>query len=607
MTGAALLALALSVEPSPMRLGSDARAAVRVKAEAKPSMAVSVGRIEGLHLAREGVWEAQYLPPDEAIPQVALLTAAAGGEVAWLAIPLWAEGDAVVKTRPRGRIRVDIGSQTFGPVIADARGEAIVPVVVPPGVYEAHHGKRLIPLHVPRSRTIHVAFGQSALTADRAQTAVVYVVVVNPQGAPRSGAAVRLRATRGDLSALRERAPGLYEAWLSLTAGAPGEVRVSAALDEAPGFVAEATLALGGGPAARIAISSDRERIRADDPGARLHVTARDAAGNAPGEDLSFETSAGQVTAAASGPGEWDLALSLEPAFGDRKTVEVRARGAGASAARTLPLVPGPLESISFDRPNAAVVADGSSPLRLAVYLRDKYGNPVSGVQSELSAGRGRAQLEERDGTLYASYVPPLLREPAETELALRVGPTVGRAQLTLVPDLTSAALSAKVGMFSNLSGFSAPLIGVAAALRTDRLGPQLALAAELDYAHRSQSDLVSAGATSLAADSSLDLLLLHLTASWRRQLGEENAIWIGAGPSAAAYWTRVRVADAGTRRGFALAPGLHAAVGAEHRMGRLIPFLEARAGWITSPGLSMLSGPLRTVSLFAGVRLETR
>ena len=41
--------------------------------------------------------------------------------------------------------------------------------------------------------------------------------------------------------------------------------------------------------------------------------------------------------------------------------------------------------------------------------------------------------------------------------------------------------------------------------------------------------------------------------------------------------------------------------------MGRLIPFLEARAGWITSPGLSILSGPLRTVSLFAGVRLETR
>jgi len=607
VTGAALLALALSVEPSLMRLGSDARAAVRVQADAKPAIAASVGTIEGLHRARDGIWEAQYVPPDDAIPQVAILTAAAGGEVAWLAIPLWAEGDAVVKTRPRGRISVDIGSQTFGPVVADAHGNAVVPVVVPPGVYEAHHGKRIIPLRVPPSRTIHIAFGQTTLTADRAQTAIVYVVVVNPQGAPRSGAAVRLRATRGDLSALRERASGLYEAWLSLAAGAPGDVRVSAALDDAPGFVAEAALILGGGPASRIAISADRERIRADDPRAHLHVSARDAAGNPPGEDVAFETSAGQLTATASAPGEWDLSLSLEPAFGERKAVEVRARGAGASVARTLPLVPGPLESISFDRPNEAIVADGLTALRLAVHLRDKYGNSVSGVQSELSAGQGHAELEERDGTLYASYVPPLLRAPAETELALRVGPTVGRAQVTLIPNLTSGAVSAKVGMFSNFSGFSTPLIGVAAALRTDRLGPQLQLAAELDYAHRSQSDLVSAGGTNLAADSSLDLVLLHLTASWRRQLGEENAIWVGGGPSAAAYWTRVRVADAGTRRGFAFAPGLHAAVGAERRMGRLIPFLEARAGWITSPGLSILSGPLRTVSLFAGVRLETR
>src|SRR5437763_721589 len=167
VTGAALLALALSVDPSLMRLGSDARAAVRVQADAKPATAASVGTIEGLHRARDGIWEAQYVPPDDAIPQVAILTAAAGGEVAWLAIPLWAEGDAVVKTRPRGRISVDIGSQTFGPVVADARGDADVPVVVPPGVYEAHHGKRVISLHAPRSRSIHVAFGYATLPADR--------------------------------------------------------------------------------------------------------------------------------------------------------------------------------------------------------------------------------------------------------------------------------------------------------------------------------------------------------------------------------------------------------------------------------------------------------
>jgi len=103
------------------------------------------------------MYQADYVPPEEQLPQVAIVTAVAGNDVAWIAIPLWAEGDAVVKTRPRGKISVRIGSEEFGPVIADARGEAVVPVVVPPGVHEAHHGKRVIPLHVPPTRTVHLA------------------------------------------------------------------------------------------------------------------------------------------------------------------------------------------------------------------------------------------------------------------------------------------------------------------------------------------------------------------------------------------------------------------------------------------------------------------
>jgi hypothetical protein len=378
-------------------------------------------------------------------------------------------------------------------------------------------------------------------------------------------------------------------------------------LADAPAFVAEAVLSLGGGPAVSIVISADRERIAAEDPHALLHVTARDAAGNAPGEELSFETTAGQLGVAPAGAGQWNLTLSLDPSFAGRERVEVRARGSAQSAERTLALVPGPLQSISFERQSAEVVADGASPLRLAVRFSDRYGNAVAAVRSELSAGQGRAELEQRDGTLYASYVPPLLREPAETDLSLRAGPAVGRAHLTLLPKLTSAAFSAKGGLLSNFSGFTAPLVGVAAALRTDRFGPQLAFAVEVDYAHRGESDLVSAGASTLPAESSVDLALLHVIGSWRRQLSDRDALWFGAGPTLAAYWTRVRVADTGTRRGFAIAPGLEATIGAERRFDRWVPFIEARAGWINSPGLPILTGPLRTLTVFTGVRLETR
>ena len=607
MTATALLALALSAQPSPMRLGSDASAVLRVmQSAAQPALSVSVGRVEAPRSTGEGTWEAQYVPPDDGIPQVAIVMAVAAGEVAWIALPLWAEGDAVVKTRPRGRITVEIGSQTFGPVTADPRGEVIVPVVVPPGVAQARQGKRMIPLGVPPTRMVHVAFGETGRTADRAQTVAVYAIATTADGAPRRGAAIRLRSSRGALAALREVAPGLYQSSLSLEAGAPGEVQVTAALDDAPAFVAKAALSLSSGPADRIAIAADREHIRADEPAARLHVSARDTAGNPAADAVEFETSAGELRATATAAGEWDLALSLPPSFGGRKTVQVRALAANASAVHAFALEAGPLETIAFEDPEAVVIADGESPLRMQVELRDRYGNPISGLRPQLSAENGRAELEERGEALYASYVPPLLHERQATVLAASAGTAVGRANLTLLPNVPSVALSAKLGGLSDLSGFSAPLLGVEAQMRTIRFGPELALSLEADYAYRSHSETLRAGATNLMAQSRIDLLQLHLSAAWRRRCGDRNMLWLAAGPSAAAYWTRLSMEGSPSRRSFAIAPGLQAALGVERRMRLAVPFLELRAGWITGPGSPVLVGPLRSLSFFGGVRIET-
>jgi len=198
------------------------------------------------------------------------------------------------------------------------------------------------------------------------------------------------------------------------------------------------------------------------------------------------------------------------------------------------------------------------------------------------------------------------LRERSATTLALQAGPAVARARLTLLPDLQSTALSAKVGALSNFSGFSAPLVGVEGSLRTDRFGPELAISLEADYARRGYSEMQRVGASNVLAESSVDLLLVHLSAAWRRRFGDLNTVWISAGPSAAAIWTRVKLADSATRRGFAIAPGLQGALGVERRLRSVVPFVELRAGWITGSGLPILEGPLRTVSVFGGVRLET-
>src|SRR3977135_1402409 len=110
-------------------------------------------------------------------------------------------------------------------------------------------------------------------------------------------------------------------------------------------------------------------------------------------------------------------------------------------------------------------MSDGTSALRLRIELRDRYGNTVSSAQPDVSAELGSARLQETEGRLYARYLPPLLHQRSPPPLALQAGPAVARARLTLLPDLQSTALSAKVGALSNFSGFSARLLGRQGAL----------------------------------------------------------------------------------------------------------------------------------------------
>src|SRR5205814_5709574 len=125
------------------------------------------------------------------------------------------------------------------------------------------------------------------------------------------------------------------------------------ALDDAPAFIAKSVLSLASGPADRIAITADRERIRADQPVARLHVSARDAVGNPAADALEFESSAGELRPTATAAGEWDLHLAMPASFDGLKTVEVRALAANASSVHAFALEAGPLETLAFEEPNA--------------------------------------------------------------------------------------------------------------------------------------------------------------------------------------------------------------------------------------------------------------
>ena len=92
------------------------------------------------------------------------------------------------------------------PGITGEDGVAVIPVVVPPGVREAH-GFRPVDLHVPETALVHAVAHGAAVQADRTEQVRV-VAVRAPHGAARAGTC-RCSSRRAARS--RSRASGAFE------------------------------------------------------------------------------------------------------------------------------------------------------------------------------------------------------------------------------------------------------------------------------------------------------------------------------------------------------------------------------------------------------------
>src|SRR5512133_564412 len=289
-------ALGVRIDPPGLVLGPDATARIDVEADGDvpPRVVASAGRVENVRRVAPGRFSADYRPPGEPYPQVAIVAAAAGGAWSWAALPLSGHGVAVARSAPGAPIRVRIGDAFFGPVTADATGEARVPVVVPPGVDAAYHRDKPLPLHVPRSAHVYVALDRDTAPADAEQEVPVRVLAVSATGVPRSGAPLELTVTEGRVDALAEVAPGEWSATWRLAPGAAVRVTALARLEDEPGVAAVAALERPAGRPARLALSAARARVTAGDhEPVALRVTVADAAGNATADAPTLVASAG--------------------------------------------------------------------------------------------------------------------------------------------------------------------------------------------------------------------------------------------------------------------------------------------------------------------------
>ncbi len=194
LSGTAAAAPEVRAKPERVVLGQDA--AVELEVQVSPdsgpvrAAASSGGFAQAVVVEGGAVRRFQWTPPDVRYPLTAVLifwveAPPKPPDLTVVRIPLFGRTTLPITTDPNAQVLIEIGESVFGPVKADRRGRAQVPIEVPPGVKEARvlatrgevQTKRQIKLDVPSHRPM-----VAALTPDPLPRSGGWLVVVGEEG-----------------------------------------------------------------------------------------------------------------------------------------------------------------------------------------------------------------------------------------------------------------------------------------------------------------------------------------------------------------------------------------------------------------------------------------
>lgn len=579
-------ALRIVADPPRLVLVGDAGAELRVAAPPEVeevSLTASAGKIEGLKRLPGGGFVAHYRPPAQRVPQVAIVAAVArsarGVEDGWLAIPLSGRGTAKVRGAPGSQVTLRVGDRTFGPELADREGVATIPLIVPPGIREAHQGFRPIDLHIPETSLLHAVAERVGVHADREQKVRVVAYVVAPHGAARRGDAPVFEPSRGSVS-VSEREAGAYVASWTLPPGPAGEERLVVRLPSAPASRSVVRVEAAPGPPALVAVAIDRAELVAGGEAATVTARTLDAAGNPVPGTLALEVRDGVLADVTPGrPGEVVARLTAGARLqGSEAVVTASAPALGISGARAVPLRPAAPAAGRFEA-RGLVRGDGVQETTLRVAFADRFGNPVSAAP-EVTAEHGRivAVSAAGPGAHDVRYVPPAVERPVEDTLVAQVGPVRATAAPLVAPPAPALRVEASAGSAVDVRGrFVRAGAGVALERPAD---VDLALDRGLEAALR-----VEAGGSGGGSQPGLATLLAGPSLRRARPAG---AVWSASATAGLA------------RSGDGIGPAWRLAVSAGLPRTGAEPFLELSLSGARPGG----SGSYAAVGLSVGVRL---
>ncbi|MFC1609749.1 hypothetical protein ACFL6C_02215 [Myxococcota bacterium] len=494
----------------------------------KPVLLVSTGSISQPTEA-EGRLVATYTPSKDLFPHVAIIAAVneAGWLLDWLAVPLHGETTIRTKTEANASVVVRIGSNEFGPVTADRRGDAQVGVIVPPGIRFgttiARDGvgnvkETTFELNVPAfNRVLNIC----PRTVDR-----VFILAVGPKGAPLVEESFELNSSLGTLTQPRPIGPGVYESILTLPLDSQvgAKVTLGAAIigDMVSQTSCSATLRKGWPATVKLHVEPPVYVAGSGTPIA-IAVEFLDADGG-PAQPIPLEIDAdiGEVSKVHVTPGGEHRAIWRFPdAFTGRKRglLEVRPRTAQViSAEAVVELQAGPLSRLELSADATQLRADGHSTAVISATGYDATGNVaiptglVATAEGHVGAFSANGGGEAHQATYTAPYsfreqqdsiIVRSEKEDAETAL-----------QIQLRPGPVRTMLSAKAGYFTNLGRISSALIDTEFAVRLPVLDDRLSVGVEAMFYWSDRSeDLTNGQAT---ADLSLWAVPLLIRGTYR-------------------------------------------------------------------------------------------
>jgi hypothetical protein len=488
-------ASSLALDRGPIVLGETGPVGVTVRVdeaglEDRPlRLSVNVGSFGDIARLGPGLYHSVYTPPATKFPQMALVAVwretGVNAPIDFLSIPLYGITSVPVHVQPGAEVRIAVGPDEFGPVLAGPRGKVVVRVKVPPGVHDAtvsvrERGgavsRRSVPIQVPPYNRLTAALVPHAVAAD-GQSPVRLDVYYDSEAASVPPGEIRVTPSRGQAVLERAEAKRFVYRYLPPAGCADAEIRFAVSVASDRVSKATAAVVLGLPPASRLVLKPPAQPLVADGKSsAPIRVLVLDEGGlGLPGATVEVTANGSKLPPAVyRGDGLYEVSYVAPVDYPPGGLVELAAlalSGSGATLRATgrFQLQAGrrakSIEAVFSQNP---VPTDGKTKVALRLEVKDESGQPLKGLHLIVVAGHGvlGTLQDQGDGSYVASYVAPKSL-PADAEVVRVLGPGQdGQEVESSVP----VPLRAKPGQL---------LLGVRAAMTysfADLFGPRIGL-----------------------------------------------------------------------------------------------------------------------------------